>query len=61
MNKKLKYLSKSIKESFDINEINKIHKLQYQIELVLNYDLKTNYYNEYISSKCISNNSSGVL
>lgn len=24
MNKKLKYLSKSIKESFDINEINKI-------------------------------------
>ncbi|HBC2035125.1 TPA: IS4 family transposase, partial [Clostridium perfringens] len=26
MNKKLKYLSKSIKESFDINEINKIAK-----------------------------------
>ena len=41
--------------------IYKISKLQYQIELVLNYDLKTNYYNEYISSKCISNNSSGVL
>ncbi len=40
---------------------NYISKLQYQIELVLNYDLKTNYYNEYISSKCISNNSSGVL
>ena len=36
-------------------------KLQYQIELVLNYDLRTNQYNEYISSKCISNNSSGVL
>ncbi|WP_243120334.1 hypothetical protein [Clostridium perfringens] len=40
---------------------NKISKLQYQIELVLNYDLRTNQYNEYISSKCISNNSSGVL
>ena len=26
MNKKLKYLSKSMKESFDINEINKIAK-----------------------------------
>ncbi len=26
MNKKLKYLSKIIKESFDINEINKISK-----------------------------------
>ncbi|WP_243120324.1 hypothetical protein [Clostridium perfringens] len=43
------------------NELNEISKLQYQIELVLNYDLRTNQYNEYISSKCISNNSSGVL
>ncbi|WP_322384635.1 DUF2776 family protein, partial [Clostridium perfringens] len=33
-----------------INKYNS--KLQYQIELVLNYDLRTNQYNEYISSKC---------
>ena len=46
---------------FCLVRIFQFSKLQYQIELVLNYDLRTNQYNEYISSKCISNNSSGVL